>query len=330
MKTSDFLQHMRRLSVITNSRGSITLAVAIALISLGGAAIYHDVPGKFGALSDSYRRLREGTPTNEDMTAFRDAYNAAAQAGGGLPIPGDANDVLQIALLMGVNTAVDIGSRPIGKGGVSVGKDALCSIAVHPKSGKPGDQISVIAMIPKPFLPKLDYIDGLFGNQSFTSSLGLRGVYNFEFTIPSNVYSSITVLYEGVNSNHKTLCRPQTQVNIEPPDPGDDYVVWYMENVGCWGAPRVYATHRDSYERQEYSCNVPGGGMDCSVEVIKKEMKGEFSSLGTAQSWFCSQITTNWYHYWCNSRGPRVETNNGQLYTLTIPCDLTDVPFKYP
>ena len=110
----------------------------------------------------------------------------------------------------------------------------------------------------------------------------------------------------------------------------DDYVVWYMDNVRCWDAPRVYASHRDTFNLEEDTCNIPGGGVNCDIKVEKIELQGGFTKLEEAQGWFCSQITTEWYHYWCNHRGPRVEVGGGNLYTLQIPCDLSDVPYEYP
>jgi len=110
----------------------------------------------------------------------------------------------------------------------------------------------------------------------------------------------------------------------------DEYVVWYMDNVRCWDAPRVYATHRDDFNLEKDTCDVPGGGRNCDIKVDKVEMQSGFSTLEEAQDWFCPQITTEWYHYWCNSRGSRVEISGGDLYTLQIPCDLTDVPYEYP
>jgi hypothetical protein len=109
-----------------------------------------------------------------------------------------------------------------------------------------------------------------------------------------------------------------------------DYVVWYMDNVRCWDAPRVYATDRAGFDLVQDTCNIPGGGINCDIKVEKVEMQGGFSTLEEAQNWFCPQITTNWFHYWCNNRGPRVEIGGGALYTLVIPCDLTDVPYEYP
>jgi len=113
-------------------------------------------------------------------------------------------------------------------------------------------------------------------------------------------------------------------------DLSEEYVVWYMDNVQCWDAPRVYATHRDTFNLEEDTCNIPGGGINCDIKVEKVEMQSGFSTLEAAQDWFCPQITTEWYHYWCNHRGPRVEIGGGGLYTLQIPCDLTDVPYEYP
>lgn len=82
-----------------------------------------------------------------------------------------------------------------------------------------------------------------------------------------------------------------------------DYVVWYMDNVRCWDAPRVYATNRDAINLEEDTCDIPGGGINCDIKVEKVEMQGGFRTLESAQDWFCSQITTEWFHYWCNNRG---------------------------
>ena len=103
-----------------------------------------------------------------------------------------------------------------------------------------------------------------------------------------------------------------------------------MDNVRCWDAPRVYATDRDAFNLEQDTCNIPGGGINCDIKVEKVEIQGGFNTLEAAQDWFCPQITTEWFHYWCNGRGPRVEISGGALYTLQIPCDLEDVPYKYP
>ncbi|RLA24227.1 MAG: hypothetical protein DRQ62_05215, partial [Gammaproteobacteria bacterium] len=105
-----------------------------------------------------------------------------------------------------------------------------------------------------------------------------------------------------------------------------DYVVWYMENVACWGAARVYATDRAGFNREQATCNIPGGGINCDLKVIKKELYSGFSTLQEAQSKFCSTISAQISHGRCNYRGSRVKAN-GVLYTLQIPCDLSNVPW---
>ena len=114
--------------------------------------------------------------------------------------------------------------------------------------------------------------------------------------------------------------------NCDGVDSTNEYVVWYMDNVRCWGAPRVYATSRDSFIREEDTCNIPGGGTNCDIKVEKIELRGGFNTLEAAQRWFCPKITGRINHYWCNHRGPRVIAN-GIKYTSQIPCDLTDVPW---
>ena len=122
----------------------------------------------------------------------------------------------------------------------------------------------------------------------------------------------------------------QVDEGCPPAAPVTDYVVWKMDNVACWSAPRVYATDRAGFDRSQRTCDIPGGGINCNLAVDKVPLRDGFETLARAQSWFCGQIKTNWYHYWCNDRGARVETPGGALYTLAIPCDLSKVPFEYP
>ena len=122
----------------------------------------------------------------------------------------------------------------------------------------------------------------------------------------------------------------QVDEGCAAPAPVTDYVVWKMDNVACWSAPRVYATDRAGFDSSQRTCDIPGGGTNCNLAVDKVPLRDGFETLWRAQSWFCGQIKTNWYHYWCNDRGARVETTGGALYTLAMPCDLSKVPFEYP
>lgn len=129
------------------------------------------------------------------------------------------------------------------------------------------------------------------------------------------------------NSSYMLGASTSATVHINDPKVDtNDYVVWYMENVACWGATRVYATSREVFNRVEDTCNIPGGGINCDIKVIKKELFSGFSTLLEAQSKFCSTISVQISHPRCNHRGSRVKAA-GVLYTLQIPCDLTNVPW---
>ncbi len=134
----------------------------------------------------------------------------------------------------------------------------------------------------------------------------------------------------GVFATDSLQLRGFTTIEIEvklpiPEESEDEYVVWYMDNVRCWDAPRVYASLRERFKQEEATCSVPGGGVNCDIKVEKVELKGGFQTLEDAQNWFCPQITKTIFHFWCNSRGARVEAG-GTEYTLQIPCDLSNVP----
>ncbi len=78
-----------------------------------------------------------------------------------------------------------------------------------------------------------------------------------------------------------------------------EYVVWYTDNVRCWGAPWLNIATRGAYDETEYRCNYPGGGIDCSQEVAKVAIQGGFETFQAASDWICSKITGAHYSYWC-------------------------------
>jgi hypothetical protein len=84
---------------------------------------------------------------------------------------------------------------------------------------------------------------------------------------------------------------------------GADFVVWYTDNVRCWGAPWLYISSRDDFEKTSYRCNYPGGGIDCNEELVKTEIQGDFATFEDASDWICLKITGAHYSYWCG--GPR-------------------------
>ncbi len=106
------------------------------------------------------------------------------------------------------------------------------------------------------------------------------------------------------------------------PDPCVEYVVWYTGNVCCWGAPRVYISTRTEYNQSASTCNFPGGGVDCSVPLVRVELKGGFKDYDAAQAWLCPQFESRIFHYWCGAHYQM----DGKNWT-TAPCDnLSDLP----
>lgn len=82
-----------------------------------------------------------------------------------------------------------------------------------------------------------------------------------------------------------------------------DFVVWYTDNVRCWGAPWLYISSRDDFEETGYRCNYPGGGIDCTEELVKTEIRGGFATFEDASDWICPKIIGAHYSHWCG--GPR-------------------------
>jgi hypothetical protein len=82
-------------------------------------------------------------------------------------------------------------------------------------------------------------------------------------------------------------------------DQTGEYVVWYTDNVRCWGAPWLYIDTREEYDIPDYRCNYSGGGIDCSQELEKVEIQGGFATYEEASDWICSKITGTHYSYWC-------------------------------
>ena len=107
-------------------------------------------------------------------------------------------------------------------------------------------------------------------------------------------------------------------------DYADEYVVYYTDNVRCWDAPWLYIGTRDKFNSTEKTCNVSGGGIDCSIELEKKEIQGGFLTFEKASEWICPKIDVWHYHYWCN----RHWVVNGQSLHFRLGylgCDTSDV-----
>ncbi len=117
------------------------------------------------------------------------------------------------------------------------------------------------------------------------------------------------------------------QVKVEDPNQiiDDDVVVYYFANLGCWDARRIEIGFRETFERTEYTCNFPGGGIDCTIEAEKVEMQGGFDTIAAAQAWLCPQFTAWYFHFWCNAHYV-IGSTPYMLGAYLGGCDFSDLP----
>ncbi len=107
------------------------------------------------------------------------------------------------------------------------------------------------------------------------------------------------------------------------PEPGDQYLVYYTDNVRCWDAPLLYIATRSQFEAWRSTASYPGGGIDSTQEAIKVELKGGFENFKEAQEWVCPQFISRYPHYWCSNH----YYLGGQYYVIgNLGCDLSDLP----
>ena len=108
----------------------------------------------------------------------------------------------------------------------------------------------------------------------------------------------------------------------EAPQPVDDWLVYYTENVGCWDAPGLHVDTRSAFERWRSTASYSGGGVDDTNEAIKVELEGGFASADAARDWLCARFESRFNHYWC---GVHVWMD-GQYWWPQAGCDLSHLP----
>ncbi len=221
---------------------------------------------------------------------------------------------------------------PFPRLNVHSGKPLIRELATDPDKPEGGQDYSVVSNQYCTHQTQISVSrDGsTMANASEYAPFNSDGNYSFQVNVSGSPTGNVDIVKAVArDADNKYPVEKQKVIYYPPAIPDYDYVVWYMDNVQCWDAPRVYATSKSDFEKEEATCNIPGGGINCDIKVKKVKIGGG-NTLQEAQESFCSQITTRWYHYWCNHRGPRVEIGGGKLYTLQIPCDLSNVPYKYP
>jgi hypothetical protein len=140
-------------------------------------------------------------------------------------------------------------------------------------------------------------------------------------TVTGTKGGSVTLVAEARDINlGNVLATAQKTISIM-----SEYVVWYTGNVDCWGAPRVYVTTREDFNRWRATASITGGGNDWNEELIKIEMKGGFESRQAALDWICTQFTSRFKHYWCSAHYKL----GGTYYTNgNLECDFDSLPLE--
>lgn len=116
---------------------------------------------------------------------------------------------------------------------------------------------------------------------------------------------------------------PGTSCSTTACAPPVEYVVWYTSNVCCWGAPHIVISDRDGFNAPDLRSNWPGGGISPTEPLTKVELQGGFATYEEAQAWFCPQLTSWSYHYWC---GRHYQAMGGNWQVGAGTCDLSVLP----
>lgn len=209
--------------------GGIAMAVAISLVSLVGAAAYHGCPEALNTYAESLARLQDGEATNEDMNALKNTLDACRNAAGGLPIPGSAEDVLQIAFGQLQSAAVDIGMADISEITILDSESGACTLTPSISSGQRSQGVTLQLSVPELFHSQVGGISCLVGD-TYRDIAVPEGA--LVFTIPltwnsDTLYATCNVT-STVNSR-LTICSPVTSVRVTDPlvdnCPGPDRII---------------------------------------------------------------------------------------------------------
>ncbi|NLX12832.1 MAG: hypothetical protein GXY44_04155 [Phycisphaerales bacterium] len=126
----------------------------------------------------------------------------------------------------------------------------------------------------------------------------------------------------GTYIGEGSTCNPDP---CAPPGPDKEYVVWYTGNVCCWGAPRIYISTRAEFLQVGWTCYLPGGGIDCTIPIVRVELRGGFSSQEAAQAWLYPRFESKIFHYWCGGHY-QMDGKNWWVAPCSNWADLPDLP----
>jgi hypothetical protein len=119
------------------------------------------------------------------------------------------------------------------------------------------------------------------------------------------------------------LVFPRGDLCDEVDCPVQDFVVWYTGNVCCWGAPLLYISDRDGFDRPGSRCGFPGGGLCPSPPVDKVLLRDGFKTPEEARAWICPQFTSSSFHFWC---GRHYQMGGVNWQPGGLGCDFGGLP----
>ena len=107
----------------------------------------------------------------------------------------------------------------------------------------------------------------------------------------------------------------------ETPEPGRTYI----RRVGAYELlPRGDGLLLTCQADPDPDLQLPGGGIDPSVALVKVELRGGFASTEEARAWVCPQFVSSSYHFWClrhyQAMGMNWQPSGG------LGCGLSNLP----
>ena len=209
---------MKNLSGKTNEKGLAVVAVVVlSLIGTLGLLIVRG-PCVLDRYDQSLSRIRNESPTNEDMNYVKDNLGTLADAAdGNLPIPTEAGDIIQFATTRQMSSMVEMASRPIPdpeQGFGQPGQTVACGISVNKTLAEPGDSVIATVTIPKVFQNKISRIAGDAGREglSWPPTGG-----SCAFSMPPDEINPINVRFDAFDRNGEIACSGAVTVQVDVP-----------------------------------------------------------------------------------------------------------------